>query len=115
MKSKMGTFIDLTGQRFGRLLVLHREGLLGSKPAWHCRCDCGAKVTVRGSDLRGGATTSCGCFRYEQIRAAITKHGAAPRGAKASEYTVWLSMKHRCSPNNHRRDRKYYYGRGIRV
>lgn len=59
--------IDLTGQRFGRLVVLqehlprtHRE------VRWTCACDCGAQVTPRGSQLRGETTTSCGCWLAER-------------------------------------------------
>lgn len=40
---------DLTGQRFGRLTVLCRDGTMkfGSEmPAWRCRCDCGAELRV---------------------------------------------------------------------
>lgn len=58
----MGAFVDLTGQRFGRLLVLER-GTNDScgKPRWHCRCDCGQETHVNSSSLRAGRSASCGC------------------------------------------------------
>lgn len=57
-------FKDLTGQKFGKLTVLKRGPNLESKLAtWQCQCDCGSIVTVRGSSLRNGQTTSCGCIK----------------------------------------------------
>ena len=37
----MGKFIDLTGQKFGRLLVLERAENKYGRTAWKCKCDCG--------------------------------------------------------------------------
>ena len=54
--------IDITGKRFGRLVVISREGA-GSPARWLCRCDCGAEKSVLGSKLRTGNTVSCGCHR----------------------------------------------------
>jgi len=53
--------IDLAGKRFGRLVV---RAYAGSKK-WSCACDCGARVIVRGAQLRKGKTRSCGCLRTE--------------------------------------------------
>ena len=52
---------DLTGQRFGRLVVLDRL----PKQKWKCRCDCGRTNTVRSTHLRSGRTCSCGCLQAE--------------------------------------------------
>ncbi|MCD8225270.1 MAG: hypothetical protein LUC99_10585 [Clostridiales bacterium] len=61
--------LDLTGQRFGRLLVL---GCLSEKKEkgtlWECRCDCGNICICQTDGLRRGATRSCGCFREEKRR-----------------------------------------------
>lgn len=73
----MKKLIDLTGRRFGRLVVLRREGTryyVGEKrywavPTWRCRCDCGKECTVNGNNLRTGRTRSCGCLRGDVIRA----------------------------------------------
>lgn len=61
---------DLTGQRFGRLIV--KELSLNNKyksfgAHWICQCDCGNTTTVFSSDLLSGKTQSCGCYRNEQI------------------------------------------------
>jgi hypothetical protein len=53
---------DLSGRRFGRLLVLGRaEGRTPrGRLRWRCRCDCGAEVVVEGGLLRAGKRTGCG-------------------------------------------------------
>ena len=69
--------MDLTGQRFGRLVVLREaedrisEG--GSKHRqWECQCDCGNKVIVLQTSLRTGATRSCGCSKNVYGKADLT-------------------------------------------
>ncbi len=53
--------LDLTGQRFGRLTVLHPVDNIGDRTAWLCRCDCGRETVAKTAHLRSGHTTSCGC------------------------------------------------------
>jgi HNH endonuclease len=56
--------IDLTGSRFGRLVVEARtESRSRYVTAWRCRCDCGEMSDVCTKHLRSGATQSCGCSR----------------------------------------------------
>lgn len=56
----MGKFIDLTGDKYGKLTVLSR--VPKTNPIkWECLCECGNKTIVRGCNLRSGNTTSCGC------------------------------------------------------
>ena len=57
--------IDLTGQRFGKLVVIergedYRKGF-SMCTRWRCRCDCGKETLVRSYRLRSGQTKSCGC------------------------------------------------------
>lgn len=58
--------IDLTGQKFGRLLCLsateEREPTNGTVK-WKCLCDCGEIIFVNSNNLRTGNTRSCGCLR----------------------------------------------------
>ena len=70
----MSKLIDLSGKRFGRLTVIERYGTYIS-PAderkavtWLCRCDCGAKTVVLGSNLKSGRSQSCGCLRREKLK-----------------------------------------------
>lgn len=63
----MAKHMDLTGQRFGRLVAVERlteRNEQGEYP-WLCRCDCGTETVVRFRNLRRGMTKSCGCQRAE--------------------------------------------------
>ena len=63
--------IDLTGQRFGRLVVISlNEEVSKQKKCsyWNCKCDCGNETIVLGKYLRKGRTQSCGCYKNEKIR-----------------------------------------------
>lgn len=56
----------MTGQRFGKLLVIERAADYisprGDKIVrWRCKCDCGSEKIARGKDLREGRVNSCGC------------------------------------------------------
>lgn len=63
----MGKKIDLTNQRFGKLLVLKEGGRDSSnKILWICQCDCGNIKEIRGNDLRSGKIVSCGCYGKQQ-------------------------------------------------
>ena len=54
--------IDLTGQRFGRLVVLREAGRQHGEILWECQCGCGNICYVTGYNLRSGHTKSCGCY-----------------------------------------------------
>lgn len=60
--------VDLTGNRYGRLLVLHRHGTISKKTFWVCLCDCGVEKLIEHGHLRCGDTNSCGCLKAEVIR-----------------------------------------------
>jgi len=61
--------IDLTGQIFGELTVLHRapkpEGSKSTSVFWLCRCSCGNEKVISGNVLRQGKARSCGCKTSE--------------------------------------------------
>ena len=60
------TLVDITGMRFGRLLVLYRVGTDTNKRAtFMCRCDCGVEKVISSHNLRHGRIKSCGCLRRE--------------------------------------------------
>ena len=67
------TLKDLTGKRFGRLLVIERtktpEHIKGNRVYWLCRCNCGNEKIISGLNLRNGHTLSCGCYKKEKARA----------------------------------------------
>lgn len=64
----MGSFIDLTGKKFGRLTVIQKSYKKGNEWYWDCECECGNKTYVRGVSLREGKTRSCGCLKQESDR-----------------------------------------------
>lgn len=63
----MPNLIDLTNQRFGRLVVKSRAPNKGKNVMWHCQCDCGIEKDIQGSLLRNGHTQSCGCLHNELL------------------------------------------------
>ena len=75
----MSRLIDLTGQRFGRLYVLGRDENHFGHPYrreafWWCQCSCPehTKISVCGTALRSGHTTSCGCYQRENNHRLVT-------------------------------------------
>ena len=112
MTTLMRNRLDLHGRQFGRLVVVglagHRKGMTD----WLAICSCGAEVTIRGSSLTSGNTTSCGCLKRELRR--THGHTTVDAGRSTPEYRAWSSMKGRCL---NRRNANYprYGGRGITV
>lgn len=104
-------FIDLTGDRFGRLTVKYRvERNKKGDSKWLCECDCGQIVKVLANHLKAGHTKSCGCLRSEVSKQRMTTHGMR----ETQTYRSWAGMKTRClNPNEPRY--KDYGGRGIKV
>lgn len=106
----MATLIDLTGQRFGRLLVIERNASNCGYVTWLCKCDCGNEKVVSGQELRKGKTQSCGCLRKEVTSKRRKKHGK--KGSRL--YIVWIGIKARCiNPKN--KHYQSYGGRGITI
>lgn len=71
--------IDITNQRFGKLVVLGRAENDYIDPhghhfaQWKTRCDCGREVVVQGRYLRNGSTSSCGiCKLDDELQNQIT-------------------------------------------
>src|SRR6266536_3662514 len=107
--------VDLTGQQFGRLIVIEKTGRSrGGKILWRCQCACGNERIVQSDSLRGGYTKSCGCLSRERIVQQSSKHGMARRGKTSPEWRAWRNMIVRCEwPTRY--DYSRYGGRGIAV
>lgn len=108
----MGKYRDLTGLRFGKLVVLKRNeaNTNGGKPQWDCVCDCGNHTVVPASDLISSNTRSCGCLRGE----AHYRKYTVPNLMKTRIYSIWCGMKQRCRDVN-AINYRHYGGKGIKV
>jgi hypothetical protein len=54
---------DLTGRRFGKLVVKEKTGLRSrGLVVWKCTCDCGGECNASSRNLLSGYKTSCGCL-----------------------------------------------------
>ena len=100
---------DLSGQTFGSLTVLRRNGG-GSSKTWECRCVCGNIVVCRTGNLRQKSGTKCWCAGRLAKAASQTSHDLS----LSAEYQRWTGMMTRCfNPKTKAFPR--YGGRGITV
>ncbi|EIF30926.1 hypothetical protein BCh11DRAFT_06438 [Burkholderia sp. Ch1-1] len=109
----MGARIEISGQRFGRLLVIDKApSNLGKSPVtrWNCVCDCGETRIVTTFNLLRGRAKSCGCLHKEITSRNSTTHGLTRSGAWKS----WRAMRARCT-NATNGSYPNYGGRGITV
>lgn len=98
--------IDISGQKFSRLTVIHHiDGYY-----WLCRCECGVEKRVKSSNLKSGNVRSCGCLSVDRSKLTNRKHG----GFGTPEYYLWNAMIHRCTHETCDKW-EYYGGRGIDV
>jgi hypothetical protein len=103
-------FIDIKGQKFGRLRAIKYLGWVKYSKVWLCKCDCGEKRNVESRKLRNGIVISCGCFHLERVTEASTKHGLS----RSNEYSIWRGMFDRCT-NSRKKGFENYGGKGITV
>lgn len=90
-----GNFIDLTGKRFGRWVVVRRASPFGVKRVkWHCVCDCGEQRQVCGSDLNSGHSKSCGCVIADMMRARRGRAHPSWKGGKTTRVGYRLILCH---------------------
>lgn len=92
---------DLTGKKFGRLIVIGRdierdkklveEGKSGNSH-WLCECDCGNSElrSVTQYQLKSGHTQSCGCYASEKTAERNKKYSTKTNRIKEKENTIIL-------------------------
>lgn len=106
--------INLNGQRYGRLVVVNENKSKPGRMMVQCLCDCGTYGYYRADCLRGGTTTSCGCYRREFQSIRRTTHGQSKLGKHTGSYSTWAGIRSRCyNTGVHNYDN--YGGRGIKV
>lgn len=74
----MSKLKDLTGKRFGKLVVIKRADDYvypngKRRVQWLCKCDCGNNIIIVVNNL-GRNSQSCGCARKDTIRKKLEKH-----------------------------------------
>jgi hypothetical protein len=112
---------SLVGLKVGRLLVIERAGLRGTRREWLCRCDCGTEKLIVTSHLtsKSNPTLSCGCIHSERVsgaahRAVMLANAITHGRSKTPTYTSWADMIQRCT-NPKRSSYQRYGARGITV
>lgn len=91
--------IDLTGHRYGNLVVLRRDEAIYNDhkgARWICKCDCGNEISVLSGRLRVGQTKSCGC----RVHNNTSRHKLDLVGNTYGKWTVLYEDK---SKNNKKR------------
>jgi len=89
--------IDLTGKRFGKLIVLQRAGLdKGLNVLWKCQCDCGKTTIAAGTKLKSGVPKSCGCLIGERAVKILAKLNTVHGLSDTLTGWSWMTMLQRC-------------------
>lgn len=104
---------DLTGQRFGKLIVLERVWHKGATH-WRCQCDCGNEAVVVNAHLVNGYTKSCGCLRKEFCKSDKINRTYIDGRINDRLYHIYYTMLDRCN-NPNSTNYKNYGERGIIV
>lgn len=111
--SNKGKIRDLTGNRYGRLVVLTYAGHCGGRTMWKCECACGTIKDVSSSALLSGRTLSCGCYHRDVLKGMIP-HNRTHNMKDTPEFNIWSMMKNRCTNPNCNRH-QFYKDKGIKV
>lgn len=102
--------LNLQNKRFGKLVGLYAEGRdAHGALRWRFQCDCGETPVVRGSQVKCGYVSSCGCGIREAARQP-RKHGAT----HTALYRRWRAMLSRTG-NKRNAEYRNYGGRGVAV
>ena len=88
------TYIDETGNTYGRLTVLRKATEDERKPIknrsiqWVCQCSCGNITIVPGTRLRNGDVKSCGCLQKDNAGKNLEKNIIDETGKRYGRLTV---------------------------
>lgn len=106
---------DLTGKKFGNLVVLEylgsrlRSGL--KRGIWRCLCGCGNTTEQETNSLTSGHSKSCGCLKI-LANSAAGKQRRTHGMSKSKEYKLWAGMIYRAT-NEESLDYALYGPRGV--
>lgn len=103
----MATAIDITNDKYGRLIAIRFDKKIGIFHQWIFKCDCGKEISANKNAVKSGNTQSCGCLQRERASHASITHGLA----NTRFYHIWKGINGRC---NYKKD-KWYCAKGIKV
>jgi len=110
--------LDISGNRYGKLVVLNLAYTKSKNSYWLCKCDCGNEKIVIANSLKKGTTKSCGCLRIKSkkpVKTEIKKERKEKkRHFREPLYYVWVNMRQRCN-NKNSSAYNLYGGRGISI
>ncbi len=84
---------DISGKRFGKLLVTTPFDKKNRTWRWTCICDCGNKTIAYVSKLKNGCKTSCGCGKYENIKPKYGKEHHGWTGYEEIYGSYWKQLQ----------------------
>lgn len=95
--------VDLTGKKFGKLVVLFQTEKKAKDGCviWRCECECGQFCDSISTTLINERKMSCGCGVLEAVKK--NKHGMI----NSTEYRTWQAMIQRCTNSNNVSYHKY--------
>lgn len=78
--------LDLSGQRFGKLVATEPRRRPNGQYAWSCRCDCGNVAVVATNKLTSRHNQSCGCGIRDAVlrRNRLANPSTLPPGVGAA-------------------------------
>lgn len=94
MRAPRGVKNDLTGMRFGKLVVLQRHKDNKTNTRWLCKCDCGELTIAVSGNLKRNRHKTCGCGQFRP---------RSPRLRNQQGYVFVIDENHpRANPNSGR-------------
>lgn len=111
----MSRLNDITGKRFGKLLVLEYVG----NHLWKCKCDCGNIAVVHSYNLRHGKSKSCRCGKIRngqkvcprcQTKKYINEFGDDGNKSRCKSCMKEIRAANWESNHNGIRERQYWHG-----
>ena len=100
--------LDLTGQRFGKLVAINLAGRGNRGCVWRLICDCGNETTAYAYKLREGRKVSCGCARIKTGKYTLEALG------KSRLWGVLMEMRKRCYCTTSK-DYPHYGAKGVAI
>lgn len=109
--------IDLTGRKYGRWTVIHRDVNELNKTVWVVQCDCGVMGKVATYALgRPGKSMSCGCLGRKERSKYVneTLYPPCHRKSLTYIYDIRTRIVHACYKETHP-SYKFYGAKGYTV